>query len=105
MQIKSHLKQLFFVLAALVLTACGSKVEGTYVLDDPKAGGKVHIVLGSGGKGTTNIMTPGSEYGLQYEVNGDKVTIKFQGGDQSGAVWSIEDRAITSPIFGKWKKQ
>lgn len=100
-----HLKKVFFVLAALVLTACGAKIEGTYVLDNPKADGKVHIVLAPGGKGSTNMLIHEFEQGLQYEVNGDKVTIRFQGGSQGGAAWTIEDGAITSPIFGKWKRQ
>lgn len=100
------MKMLCFLFVILLLTACGSKIEGTYVFSDPKAEGKVHIILKSGGKGSTNIMTPGSEHGLQYEVSGDKITMRFQGGDQgSGNIWTIEDGSITSPFFGKWTKE
>lgn len=99
-------KLLTAVAMAVALTACGSKIEGTYVFVDPKADGKVHIILESGGKGSTNIMTPGFEHGLQYEVSGDKITMRFQGGDQgSGNIWTIEDGSITSPFFGKWAKK
>lgn len=100
------MKRLCFLFMVLLLTACGSKIEGTYVWADPKAEGKVDIILESGGKGSTNLMTPGLEHGLQYEVNGDKITMRFQGGDQgAGNIWTITDGGITSPFFGTWKKK
>lgn len=100
------MKKLFLLLSILSLMACGSKIEGKYFLSDTKAAGKVYITLDSGGKGTTNIMTPGSEHGLKYEVSGDKITMRFEGGDQgSGNIWTIKDGSIVSPYFGEWIKK
>lgn len=59
---------------ALVLTACGSGINGTYSDDS----GMVSYQFESGGKMYTKAM--GMESELRYSVDGDRVKIEVPGG-------------------------
>ncbi|HRE18440.1 MAG TPA: hypothetical protein PLW86_15450 [Rhodocyclaceae bacterium] len=71
------MKYLLALFAAVLLSACGSKIEGTY--SDQL--GLVDYEFRSGGK--VYMRTLGTETALNYSVDGDKVTIELpQGGNQ-----------------------
>lgn len=71
------MKKSLLIATLLLLSACGSNIEGTY----SDKFGLVDYEFRSGGK--VYMRTLGTETELKYSVDGDKVTIELpQGGNQ-----------------------
>jgi hypothetical protein len=68
------------VLSLLLLSACGSKLDGTtYQISNPIAG-KISLKFESGGKVYMKVM--GAETEMKYEVDGNKVKLITPQGNQ-----------------------
>jgi hypothetical protein len=76
---------------SLALTACGSKVEGTY----SNANGLAMLELRSGGKATTTMM--GDTHDCTYTVEGKQINVDCNG-DKS-AFRLNDDGSLTGPGF------
>lgn len=103
------MKKLFFFSIVLLLTACGSKLDGTYtqdILANPALGTRnkeIHITFKSNGKASTNIMLDLGEMELPYEIDGDQITIHFQNG---APIWKLnKDGSIDGGMFGIFTKK
>lgn len=90
------MKKLFLLTIALLLSACGAKLDGTYIQ------GNAHFTFKSNGKASTNMLL-GFEYEVPYEVDGDKITIHFQNGTP---IWTLKkDGSIDAGPFGTFTKK
>lgn len=70
------MNKLFLLSIALLLSACGSKIEGTYVGDGMFAASS--FTFKSNGKVLINNM--GIQDEVPYEIDGDKIKLMTMGG-------------------------
>lgn len=90
------MKKLFLVSMILLLSACGSKLDGTYKNNDG-----LQLTFNSNGTVSTTMLD--MEMELSYEVNGNKIKVQFPQGDQ---IWTLkEDGSIDAGFLGKYTKK
>jgi hypothetical protein len=88
------------VIAVLLLSGCGSKIDGTYT-DSSRT-----VTYTFKSNGTVLMSVAGSEVEMKYEVEGDKIKILMapQGG-ASLVMTMLKDGSIQGPIGMKLTKQ
>jgi len=94
---KLLLRSLLPLLAALLLAACGPRIEGTYA--DPTGLSKYEFQ--SGGKVYVSVL--GAKTELKYEVDGKNVKIIGSSGNQ--VLTLLDDGSLQGPLGIKLKKQ
>lgn len=78
------MKTAVLVIAVLLLSACGSKLDGTY----SDSTGMVSYTFRS--NGTVLISAEGTEVELKYEIDGDKIKIPMgTPQDSRDVVWTM----------------
>jgi outer membrane lipopolysaccharide assembly protein LptE/RlpB len=91
------MKLMLFLVAALLLSACGSKLDGTYA--DEKE--MINVTFKSNGKVSQSAM--GMETEMNYEVEGNKIKILMP---QGAIVWTLQDDgSILGPVGIKLTKR
>jgi hypothetical protein len=88
---------LLVALMTFVLTGCPSKIDGKY----QNANGTFSIELKSGKASITAPLLGTLE--TPYEVNGDKITLKYQGEDL--VLTRNSDGSLEGGLFGKLTKK
>jgi outer membrane lipopolysaccharide assembly protein LptE/RlpB len=91
------MKRLFLLSAALLLAACGSKLDGTYT----DGSGMMSYTFKSNGKMAQTVM--GTEVEMNYEVDGNKVKLITPQGKL--VMTLLEDGSIQGPMGMKLTKQ
>jgi outer membrane lipopolysaccharide assembly protein LptE/RlpB len=93
-----HMKKLFLLSVVLLLSACGSKLDGTYA----DKNGMLSYTFKSNGKTYQSAM--GMEVELDYEVDGNKIKLVTPQGNMIMTL--LDDGSIESPmgILTKQKK-
>lgn len=89
------MKKLLLLSAVLLLTACGSKLEGKY------ADQYSSITFNSNGKAIQSAF--GANVEVNYELDGSKVKLISPQGTM--VMTMLEDGSIQSPMGGKLVKQ
>lgn len=89
------MKKLFLLSLILLLSACGSKINGTYANDD------VSYTFGSNGKVSASTM--GMEVEMNYEVDGNKIKLITPQGNM--ILTLLDDGSIKGPMGLKLTKQ
>lgn len=92
------MKKLYLLSIALLLSACGSKLDGTYVGKGMFAASS--FTFQSNGKVVVNNM--GIKAEVPYEIDGDKIKIMAMGGV---IVTLKEDGSFDLPGGGTFTKQ
>ncbi len=93
------MKLLFLLVAALLLSACGSKLDGTYADDS----GLINYTFESNGKVTQSTLGT-YEVEMNYEVEGNKIKILIPQED-SLVLTLQDDGSIQGPMGFKLSKQ
>lgn len=89
------MKKLFLLSIVLLLSACGSKLDGTY-------SGLLDLTFKPNGK--VSMVMAGVETETPYEVDGDKIKFRFQGG--SDTVLTLKNGGVLDGgILGKFTKK
>jgi len=96
-KMESEMRKLLLVFAVLLLSACGSKVDGTY--SDPS--GIMSYTFNSNGKMIQSTM--GVQVEMKYEVEGDKVKLITPGGNLILSL--LDDGSIQGPMGIKLTKK
>lgn len=91
------MKNWFLLFTVLLLSACGSKLEGTYA----DGSGSMRYSFNSNGKVSQSLG--GMEYEMDYKVEGNK--IKIMSGDNAMVMNLLEDGSIQGPMGIKLTKQ
>lgn len=91
-----RVKKIILLPVVLLLVACGSKIDGTYVSKN----GASSFTFQSNGKVVINNM--GIKGEVPYEVDGDKIKIMAMGGL---VVTLNKDGSFDLPIVGAYTKQ
>lgn len=91
------MKKLLLLCAALLLSACGSGLDGTYADKD----GMVSYTFNSGGKMTQSAM--GMEVEMKYEIDGKKVKLITPQGNL--ILTLLDDGSIQGPMGVKLLKK
>lgn len=91
------MNKIYLAIAVLLLSACGSNVEGTY--SDKM--GITSYTFDSGDK--VLMSTMGTEVEMNYEVDGDKVKLATPQGNL--VLTLLEDGSIRGPMGMKLTKQ
>lgn len=91
------MKKLFVLSALLLLTACGSKLDGTYVQKS------AYVTFKSNGKAYTNMSLGLGEVAYPYEMDGNKITVHLP---NATPVWTLkEDGSIDAGILGTFTRK
>jgi hypothetical protein len=91
------MKLSLLLVAALLLSACGSNLDGTYT-DEM---GMVTLTFKSNGKVSQSVM--GMETEWDYEVEEDKIKVLMP---QGTMVWTLQDDGSILGVMGmKFRKQ
>lgn len=92
------MKKIFMLCVFLLITACGQKIDGTYVSD----GGNASFTFKDNGKlvfGSGNSVKE-----TTYSVDGDRIVFNFDGGTPSFFVLN-KDGTISLNGFEKYTKK
>jgi len=89
------------VIAVLLLSGCGSKIDGTYT-DSSRT-----VTYTFKSNGTVLMSTMGTEVELKYEVDGDKIKIQTGApqGSASLVLTLLDDGSIQGPMGIKLTKE
>ncbi len=88
------------VIAVLLLSGCGSKIDGTYT-DSSRT-----VTYTFKSNGTVLMSTMGTEVELKYEVDGDKIKIQTAPqGSASLVLTLLDDGSIQGPMGIKLTKE
>lgn len=93
------MNKIYLAIAVLLLSACGSNVEGTY--SDNM--GITSYTFDSGDKVLMSAM--GTEVEMNYEVDGDKVKLGTPEGKGNLVLTLLEDGSMKGPMGMKLTKQ
>ncbi len=90
------MKTAVLVIAVLLLSACGSKLDGTY----SDRSGTLTYTFRSNGTVLMSMSTMGvaTEHEMKYEVDGDKIKIGAPQGGSSLVLTLLKDGSIQSPL-------
>ena len=89
---------LFLLFSALLLSACGSKLDGTYADES----GMMNYTFKSNGKVSQSAM--GTEVEMNYEVDGNKIKVLMPQG-VSMVMTLQDDGSIKGPMGMKLTKR
>jgi hypothetical protein len=96
---RSNMKIAILLITALLLSGCGSKIDGTYC---DRSVGACYTFRSNG---TVLMSVAGTEVEMKYEVDGDKIEIAM-GTPQGGpSLTMLKDGSIQGPIGMKLTKQ
>lgn len=94
----SHMKKIYYLAIVLLLSACGTKIDGTYVGKGMFSASS--FTFQSNGKVVVNNM--GIKAEAPYEIDGDKIKIMAMGGV---IVTLKKDGSFDLPGAGTYTKQ